>query len=124
EKGANKNDPARVINVGSIDGIKISPMDNLPYGASKAAVHHLTKGLAIKLGGKNITVNAIAPGPFESKMTQTLLDSFQEQIEQSCPLGRIGQPQDMGGIAIFLSSAAGSYLNGAVIPVDGGIHLT
>ena len=71
EKGASKNDPARVINVGSIDGIKISPMDNLPYGASKAAVHRLTKGLAIKLGGKNITVNAIAPGPFESKMTKT-----------------------------------------------------
>ncbi|MEL6190595.1 MAG: SDR family oxidoreductase [Bacteroidota bacterium] len=124
EKGAKKHDPARVINVGSIDGIKISPMDNLPYGTSKAAVHHLTKGLAIKLGGKNITVNAIAPGPFESKMTKTLLDSFQEQIERSCPLGRIGQPQDMGGIAVFLSSAAGSYLNGAVIPVDGGIHLT
>ena len=124
EKGGSKTDPARVINVGSIDGIKISPMDNLPYGTSKAAVHHLTKGLAIKLGGKNITVNAIAPGPFESKMTKTLLDSFQEQIERSCPLGRIGQPQDMGGIAVFLSSAAGSYLNGAVIPVDGGIHLT
>ena len=124
EKGASKENPSRVINVGSIDGIKVSAMDNLPYGTSKAAVHHLTKGLAVKLGGKNITVNAIAPGPFESKMTKNMLENFQKQIEGTCPLGRIGQPQDMGGIAVFLSSIAGAYLNGVVIPVDGGIHLT
>ena len=123
EKGASKGNPSRVINVGSIDGIKISPMDNLSYGTSKAAVHHLTKGLAVKLGPKNITVNAIAPGPFESKMTEKMLDDSREHIVRFCPLGRIGEPQDMGGIAVFLSSAAGAYLNGAVIPVDGGIHL-
>ena len=122
-KNASLDNPSRVINVGSIDGIRISSMDNVPYGMSKAAVHHLTKLLAVKFGGKGITVNAIAPGPFESKMTEWVLDNFLAQIEKTCPMGRIGEPQDMGGIAVFLSSAAGAYLNGTVIPVDGGIHL-
>lgn len=122
-QNASLTNPSRVINIGSIDGIRISAMDNIPYGASKAAVHHLTKILAVKFAGKGITVNAIAPGPFESKMTAWVMDNFKENIEKSCPMGRIGQPQDMGGIAIFLASTAGAYLNGTVIPVDGGIHL-
>lgn len=123
-QNASLANPSRVINVGSIDGLRVSSMDNAPYGASKAAVHHLTKILAVKFGGKGITVNAIAPGPFESKMTAWMLENFQDQIAKRCPMGRIGEPQDMGGIAVFLASAAGAYLNGAVIPVDGGIHLT
>jgi NAD(P)-dependent dehydrogenase (short-subunit alcohol dehydrogenase family) len=70
-----------------------------------------------------VTVNAIAPGPIETKMTAWMLQNFQEQIEANCPLGRIGAPADMAGIAIFLASPAASYLNGTVIPLDGGLHL-
>ena len=123
EKGAKPGDPARVINVGSIDGLHVPTMDNFIYPVSKAAVHHLTHVLAVNLGEKGITVNAIAPGPFESKMTEWMLENFQDSIEQQCPLHRIGVPADMAGIAIYLASRAGAYVNGAVIPVDGGIHL-
>jgi NAD(P)-dependent dehydrogenase (short-subunit alcohol dehydrogenase family) len=121
EKAASAEDPARVINIGSIDGLKVPFPDNYAYSASKAAVHHMTRVLAVKLGPKMITVNAVAPGPFESKMTEWLFDNFQEMIEENCPLGRIGVPGDMAGIAIFLSSRAGAYLNGTTIAVDGGI---
>jgi len=123
EKAASVESPARVINIGSIDGLRVSTIDNSAYGMSKAAVHHLTKILAIKFQGKGITVNAIAPGPFPSKMTKSMLDQVQPMIEKANPMKRIGRAGDMGGIAVFLASDAGSYLNGAVIPVDGGIHL-
>lgn len=115
--------PARVINVGSIDGIRVSTIDNSAYGMSKAAVHHLTKILAVKFAGKGITANAIAPGPFPSKMTKTMLDNVQPVIEKANPMRRIGRAGDAGGIAVFLASDAGSFLNGTVIPVDGGMHL-
>lgn len=121
EKAATPDDPARVINTGSIDGIKVPRVDNFSYSPSKAAVHHLTCVLAVQLGPRNITVNAIAPGPFESKMTEWMLDNFRDQIEAQCPLKRIGNPSDMAGIAIYLASRAGAYVNGVVIPVDGGI---
>jgi NAD(P)-dependent dehydrogenase (short-subunit alcohol dehydrogenase family) len=123
KKGAKPNDPARVLNIGSIDGLGVPKVDNFIYPVSKAAVHHLTHVLAAKLGEQGVTVNAIAPGPFESKMTEWMLENFQDSIEQSCPLNRIGAPADMAGIAIYLASRAGAYVNGAVIPVDGGIHL-
>lgn len=119
---ATDDDPARVVNIGSIDGISAPVFENYAYSASKAAVHQLTKHLAKRLAGERITVNAIAPGPFESKMTQFALadQSTREQIEQTIPLGRIGFPDDVAGTAIFLSSRAGSYLTGTIIPVDGG----
>ena len=123
EKSASLERPACVINVGSIDGLRVSQIDNSAYGMSKAAVHHLTKILAIKFANKGITVNAIAPGPFPSKMTKSMLDQAQAMVEKANPLGRIGKAGDMGGIAVFLASEAGSYLNGAIIPVDGGMHL-
>ena len=123
EKAASLETPARVINIGSIDGLRVSQIDNSAYGVSKAAVHHLTKILAVKFAGKRITVNAIAPGPFPSKMTKSMLDKVQPMIEKANPMRRIGQAGDMGGLAVMLASEAGSFINGAVIPVDGGLHL-
>jgi NAD(P)-dependent dehydrogenase (short-subunit alcohol dehydrogenase family) len=113
-------EPARVINIGSIDGIHVPALETYSYSASKAAVHQLTRHLAKRLAPE-ITVNAIAPGPFESKMMKATLDAFGDQIAAGAPLKRIGRPDDMAGTAIFLASRAGAYLTGAVIPVDGGI---
>ena len=122
-RAATVEDPARVVNIGSVDGIRVSGTENYAYGPSKAAVHMLTRHLAHRLAGEHVTVNAIAPGPFESKMMAFALDdaAVRAGIERSVPLGRIGRPDDVAGTAIFLASRAGSYLTGAVIPVDGGI---
>jgi len=120
EASGSAEEPARVINIGSIDGIQVPQMETYSYSASKAAVHQLTRHLAKRLA-PSITVNAIAPGPFESKMMAATLEAFREHIEASAPLRRIGRPDDMAGTAIFLASRAGSYLTGAIIPVDGGI---
>jgi len=114
------DEPARVINIGSIDGIRVPLLENYSYSASKAAVHMLTRHLAKRLAPE-VTVNAIAPGPFESKMMAATLEAFGEQIAASTPLKRIGRPDDMAGAAIYLASRAGAYLTGAVVPVDGGI---
>lgn len=123
EKGATADDPARVINIGSIDGLRVPSVENYAYAAAKAAVHHLTRMLAVHLAGRHIIVNAIAPGFFPSKMTKALLDNHRDAFEKACPLGRIGEPADMAGIAVFLASRAAAYINGAVIPVDGGHSL-
>ena len=118
------DDPSRVINIGSIDGLHVSPMPTYSYAASKSAIHHLTRMLARDLGPRHITVNAVAPGPFESKMMAATLDAFGDAIAANAPLRRIGRPDDMAGVAVFLASRAGSYVTGAVIPVDGGIGTT
>ncbi|MEU0571784.1 SDR family oxidoreductase [Nonomuraea sp. NPDC005983] len=120
---ASADDPARVINIGSIDGIRVPPMENYAYSAAKAGVHMLTRHLARQLAREHITVNAIAPGPFDSKMTAFALDdpATREAIAAGVPLGRIGRPDDMAGAAIYLASRAGAYLTGTVIPVDGGV---
>jgi NAD(P)-dependent dehydrogenase (short-subunit alcohol dehydrogenase family) len=120
EEAGTADDPARVINIGSIDGIRVPLMENYSYSASKAAVHMLTRHLAKRLAPE-ITVNTIAPGPFESKMMAATLEAFGEQIAAGTPLKRIGRPDDMAGAAVYLASRAGAYLTGAVIPVDGGI---
>jgi len=120
EKNGTAANPSRVINIGSIDGIHVPAMDTWSYSASKAAVHQMTRHLAKSLAPK-ITVNAIAPGPFESKMMHSTLEAFGDAIADAAPLKRIGQPSDMAGTAIFLSSPAASYITGVIIPVDGGI---
>jgi NAD(P)-dependent dehydrogenase (short-subunit alcohol dehydrogenase family) len=123
EAAGTTDEPARVINIGSIDGLTVPVLETYAYSASKAAVHHLTRHLARRLAPA-ITVNAIAPGPFQSKMMAATLNAFGEQIAASAPLKRIGRPDDMAGAAIYLASRAGAYLTGAVIPVDGGIATT
>ena len=123
EAAAAPGDPARVINVGSIDGIQVPLLETYAYSASKAAVHHLTRVLARKLAPK-VAVNAVAPGPFDSKMMHETLEKFGEGIKASCPLRRIGEPDDRAGVAVYLASKAGAYVTGAVIPVDGGISTT
>jgi NAD(P)-dependent dehydrogenase (short-subunit alcohol dehydrogenase family) len=120
---ASADDPARVVNIGSVDGLRAPVTENYSYSASKAAVHMLTRHLARRLAPDHITVNAIAPGPFESKMTAFMLDESQgrQALERLVPLGRIGSAQDVAGLTIFLASRAGAYLTGTVIPLDGGI---
>ncbi len=124
EEAARPGDPARVVNIGSIDGLQVPALETYAYSTSKAAVHHLTRVLAKQLAQHGVTVNAVAPGPFESKMMAATLDQFRDVIVGSCPLGRIGEPEDMAGIAIYLAARAGAYVTGAVIPVDGGISTT
>ena len=124
EEAATADDPARIVNVGSIDGLHVPPMHTYSYSASKAALHHLTRVLARELGPRHITVNAVAPGPFESKMMAETLKNFGPAIAERAPLRRIGRPDDMAGVVVYLTSRAGAYVTGAVIPVDGGIATT
>lgn len=123
EAAASEGDPSRIINIGSIDGIQVPILDTYSYSASKAAIHHMTRVLARKLAPK-ITVNAVAPGPFQSKMMAATLEKFGDSIADSCPMKRIGEPDDMAGVAIYLASKAGAYVTGSVLPVDGGISTT
>ena len=121
EKAASVEDPARIIMVGSIDGLNVNRMPTFSYGPSKAAIHHLARTLASHLADKNITVNAIAPCLFSSKMTAHTIENYGERIRQATPLNRHGKPSDMAGVAIYLASKAASFVTGVVIPVDGGI---
>ena len=121
EAAAIAEDPSRVIMVGSIDGLNVNRLPTFSYGPSKAAIHHLARTLAAHLADRHITVNAIAPGLFASKMTAATIERMGEQIRQETPLKRHGKPEDMAGVAIYLASPAASFVTGVVIPVDGGI---
>ncbi len=118
------DDPARIVNIGSIAAIHVAQSPNYSYASSKAALHQLTRVLARELGPQHVTVNAIAPGVFPSQMMAATLDAIGDTITAAAPLRRLGRDDDMAGTAVFLASRAGSYLTGAVIPVDGGIATT
>ena len=124
ERAGTHDDPARVINIGSIDGIQVPALETYSYSASKAAVHHMSCVLAKKLASRHITVNAVAPGPFQSRMMKATLERVGDAMVEMVPLRRIGREEDMAGIAIYLASRAGAYVTGTVIPVDGGISGT
>lgn len=116
-------DPSRIINIGSIDGLRVPLLETYSYTSSKAALHNLTQVLAVRLGPKNITVNAIAPGAFETKMMAGVLEETGDEFANANPLGRNGIPDDIAGLTIALAAKSGSYINGAVIPLDGGLTL-
>lgn len=119
---ATADDPARVINIGSIDGLAIPMTQNYGYSASKAAIHMLTRHMAFALAGEHINVNAIAPGLFPSRMTRWAFESeLVGSVLESIPMKRAGTPEDVGGTAIYLASRAGAYLTGVIIPVSGGL---
>jgi NAD(P)-dependent dehydrogenase (short-subunit alcohol dehydrogenase family) len=115
--------PARIINIGSVDGIQVPGFETYAYSASKAAVHQLTRHLAKHLAPE-VTVNAIAPGPFQSRMMRATLEAAGDGMVRMMPLRRIGRPEDMAGVAIFLASEAASFMTGTIIPVDGGLATT
>lgn len=117
---ARDEDPARIINVGSIGGLHIPNWEAHAYNTSKAALHHLTRSLCKALGKDRITVNAIAPGPFPSALTDTSSEAVRKSIATYIPLGRPGCAEDVEGAIVFLASRGGAYVNGATIPLDGG----
>src|SRR5271167_96105 len=119
---ATAESPASVINVGSIGGLRVGPKENYSYQASKAGLHHLTGSLAKRLGPEHITVNALAPGFFPSRVTQ-IPEAAMPQILAAVPRRRVGQPEDMVGAVIYLASRAGAFVTGAVIPITGGLML-
>jgi len=120
EAASTEDDPTSVINIGSIDGIQVPLMETYAYSSAKAAVHQLTRHLAKRLAPK-VRVNAIAPGPFESKMMKATLESFGDSIAASAPMKRIGRPEDMAAAALYLGSRGSAYVTGVILPVDGGI---
>ncbi|MEB3022726.1 SDR family oxidoreductase [[Mycobacterium] crassicus] len=123
EAASAADDPARVINIGSIDGLAVPRVGNFSYSASKAAVHQLTRHMAAKLA-PSILVNAIAPGPFPSKMMAATLDAVGEQLAAASPVKRIGRAEDIAAAAVYLAAPATTFMTGAVIPLDGGLSTT
>ena len=121
---ASSDDPSRVINIGSIDGLNVPAFETYSYSTSKAAVHHLTRVMAARLVKENILVNAIAPGPYPSQMLGSAVDHDYSETARKNPRKRVGLPEDIAGLVIFLCSQAGSYVVGETIASDGGIVKT
>jgi NAD(P)-dependent dehydrogenase (short-subunit alcohol dehydrogenase family) len=122
EKATATEDPARIINIGSIGGIINDDLNAFAYSSSKAAVHRLTQHLAHELAPKKILVNAIAPGMFPSKMSAAIMKdpAWRAKELEGIPLGRFGEPEDIAGLAIYLSARASAFMTGNIIPLDGG----
>jgi NAD(P)-dependent dehydrogenase (short-subunit alcohol dehydrogenase family) len=112
--------PARIVNIGSVDGHAVGSFDNYAYAAAKAALHHLTRVLAVRLGDDHVTVNCIAPGPIRTDMTAGILEEAESRLVESSGLHRLCRPEDVAGALVYLTSRAGSFVTGAVLPVDGG----
>ena len=123
EAAAQERDPARVINIGSADGLRIPALETYAYGASKAALHHLTRHMARRLARRHITVNAVAPGAFDTDMLAPVIEEYGDGVAKSSPLKRIAGGDDIAGVAVFLASRASAYITGAVLPVDGGMAI-
>lgn len=123
DKAATPGDPSRVINISSIDATMVPLFPSFAYSASKAAVNHLTVHLAAELA-PTILVNAIAPGPFDTRMMHSILEEHGDEIRGMTRLGRTGEPSDIAGAVIFLASRAATFVTGAVLPVDGGLSTT
>lgn len=119
---AEEGDPARIINIGSIAGMRATIMNSYSYSASKAALHQLTKVLAREFSPRRITVNAIAPALFPSKMSEKILmdPKLAKAVAEDVPLGRIGTKEDIAGLCVYLASRAGAFMTGNIIPLDGG----
>jgi len=117
-----KSRPAKVINIASIDGVSVNPLETYSYAASKAGLIHLTKRMSLRLVADNIVVSGIAPGAFASDMNRDARDHGDE-VARRIPSGRIGTEEDMAGVAIYLASRAGDYVVGQTIVVDGGVTL-
>ncbi len=122
---ASAQDPARVINIGSISGMMSESLSAYAYGPSKAAINHLTRQLAGDLAADNINVNSISPGFFPSSMSSWLVDDEEKskQMLARIPRGRYGEPQDIIGLMLLMCSRAGAYMTGNVVPLDGGLSL-
>lgn len=124
KSGANSiENPARVLNIGSLAGKKVERLDAFSYATSKAAIHHLSREMAAVLADRNIAVNTIIPGYFPTKMTAHIRgdDEESKKLSSRIPLGRMGAPEDIVGLCIFLSSRAGAYITGGELVLDGGI---
>ena len=122
ERAARADDPARIINVGSVDGLHTPLFENFSYAPSKAALHHLTRMLAAHLAKRHINVNCIAPGPFDTDMMRPMVQKMGlDGVTSNVPMGRMGDGQDAAGVAIFLAARASAYVTGTILPVDGGL---